>query len=118
MYYSPVGRDLEHEVVPFVEDAGIGVMVWSSLAGGLLSGKYTRENPNGEGGRLTGFDILPFDREQGYDITSALREISRQHDASPAQVAFAWLLSRPAVTSILVGPAPGESGRTYSDAQS
>jgi len=103
MYYSLVGRDLEHEMVPFVEDAGIGVMVWSPLAGGFLSGKYTRENPKGDGGRLTGFDIIPFDREHGYDVVEKLREIGRQHHASPAQVALAWLLSRPSVTSILVG---------------
>ncbi|GCE09347.1 aldo/keto reductase [Dictyobacter aurantiacus] len=77
--------------------------MWCPLAGGFLSGKYTRENPNGNGGRLTGFDILPFDREHGYDVVSALRDIGRQHDVSPAQVALVWLLSRPAVTSILVG---------------
>lgn len=103
MYYSLVGRDLEHEIAPFVEDAGIGIMVWSPLASGFLSGKYTRENPGGNGGRLTGFDILPFDRERGYDVVEKLREIGRQHNASPAQVALAWLLSRPPVTSILVG---------------
>jgi aryl-alcohol dehydrogenase-like predicted oxidoreductase len=103
MYYSLVGRDLEYEIVPFVEDAGIGIMVWSPLASGFLSGKYTRENPQGDGGRLTGFDILPFDREHGYDVVEKLREIGRQHQASPAQVALAWLLSRPYVTSILVG---------------
>ena len=66
MYYSLVGRDLEHEVVPFVEHAGIGVLVWSPLAGGFLTGKYTRENPQGDGGRLTGFDMLPYDREKGH----------------------------------------------------
>lgn len=103
VYYSLVGRDLEHEIVPFVEDAGIGIMVWSPLASGFLTGKYTRENPRGDGGRLTGFDILPFDRERGYDVIEKLREIGRQHHASPAQVALAWLLSRPSVTSILVG---------------
>ncbi|QBD80298.1 aldo/keto reductase [Ktedonosporobacter rubrisoli] len=103
MYYSLVGRDLEHEIVPFVEDAGIGIMVWSPLASGFLSGKYTRENPGGNGGRLTGFDIIPFDRERGYDVVERLREIGGQHNASPAQVALAWLLSRPSVTSILIG---------------
>ncbi len=103
VYYSLVGRDLEHEIVPFVQDAGIGIMVWSPLASGFLSGKYTRENPGGNGGRLTGFDILPFDREHGYDVVEKLREIGRQHQASPAQVALAWLLSRPHVSSILVG---------------
>jgi len=103
MYYSLVGRDLEHEMVPFVEDAGIGLMIWSPLASGFLSGKYTRENPGGDGGRLTGFDIIPFDRERGYIVVEKLQEISRCHNASPAQVALAWLLSRPSVTSILVG---------------
>ncbi|HTK09420.1 MAG TPA: aldo/keto reductase [Ktedonobacteraceae bacterium] len=103
MYYSLVGRDLEHEMVPFVEDAGIGIMVWSPLAGGFLSGKYTRENPGGDGGRLTGFDFIPFDREHGYKIVEKLQEIGRQHHASPAQVALAWLSTRPFVTSILVG---------------
>jgi aryl-alcohol dehydrogenase-like predicted oxidoreductase len=103
MYYSLVGRDLEHEMVPFVQDAGIGVMVWSPLAGGFLSGKYTRENPGGNGGRLTGFDLIPFDRERGYDVVEQLRAIGTRHHASPAQVALAWLLSRPFITSILVG---------------
>ena len=63
LYYLLVGRDLEHELVPFVQDAGIGVLVWSPLAGGFLSGKYTRENPKSDGGRLTGFDMLPYDKE-------------------------------------------------------
>src|SRR5436190_993557 len=65
LYYSLVGRDLEHELVPFVQDAGIGVLVWSPLAGGFLTGKYTRENPKGDGGRLNSFDMLPYDKEKG-----------------------------------------------------
>jgi len=103
MYYSLVGRDLEYEMIPFAQDAGIGIMVWSPLAGGFLSGKYTRENPGGDGDRLTGFNFIPFDREHGYDVVDKLREIGTRHKASPAQVALAWLLSRPAITSILVG---------------
>ncbi len=103
MYYSLVGRDLEHEIVPLALDAGIGIMVWSPLAGGFLSGKYSRENPQGDGGRLTGFDILPYDRERGYVLIDVLKEIASNHQASPAQVAIAWLLSRPAVASVLVG---------------
>jgi len=103
MYYSLVGRDLEYEMIPFAQDAGIGITVWSPLAGGFLSGKYTRENPGGNGGRLTGFDIIPFDREHGYDIVEKLREIGTRHKVSPAQVALAWLLSRPFITSLLVG---------------
>lgn len=103
MYYSLVGRDLEHEVMPFAQDAGLGILVWSPLASGFLSGKYTREHPDGGGGRLTGFDILPFDRERGYDVVEKLRKIGHSHQASPAQVALAWLLSRSSVTSVLVG---------------
>ncbi len=104
MYYSLVGRDLEHEVVPFCADAGIGVMVWSPLAGGFLSGKYTRDKPKGESGdRLGGFDFLPYDRERGYQLIDVLKSIAAKHDASPAQVSLAWLLGRPGVASILVG---------------
>lgn len=103
MYYSLVGRDLEYEMIPFAQDAGIGIQVWSPLAGGFLSGKYTRENPGGNGGRLTGFDIIPFDRDHGYELVEKLRTIGARHQASPAQVALGWLLSRPPVTSVLVG---------------
>jgi aryl-alcohol dehydrogenase-like predicted oxidoreductase len=103
LYYSLVGRDFEHDLAPFVEDAGIGVFVWSPLAGGFLTGKYTRENPQGDGGRLTGFDMLPYDRNKGHDVVDQMRVIAEAHKASPAQVALAWLLSKPAVTSILVG---------------
>jgi len=103
MYYSLVGRDVEYDIVPFLEDAGIGMMVWSPLAGGFLTGKYTRENPQGDGGRLTGFDFLPYDREKGYAVVDKLREIAKAHNASPAQIALAWLLGKRGVTSILIG---------------
>jgi aryl-alcohol dehydrogenase-like predicted oxidoreductase len=103
LYYSLLGRDFEHELEPFVTDAGIGVLVWSPLAGGFLSGKYTRENPQGDGGRLTGFDFLPYDRAKGYDVVDLLREIAATHNASPSQVALAWLLTKRAVTSVLIG---------------
>ena len=103
MYYSLVGRDLELDVVPFVEHAGIGVLVWSPLAGGFLSGKYSRENPQGDGGRLTAFDMLPYDRDKGYAVVDKLRTIGANHKASPAQVALAWVLSRRGVASVLVG---------------
>ena len=104
MYYSLVGRDLEHDVVPFCLDAGVGVTAWSPLAGGFLSGKYTRERPKGESGdRLGGFDFLPYDRQRGYDLIDLLREIGEKRGATPAQVSLAWLLTRPAVSSILIG---------------
>ena len=104
MYYSLLGRDLEHEFVPLCTDAGIGVMAWSPLAGGFLSGKYSRSKPKGESvDRLSGFDFLPYDRERAFDLIDVLRSIGTKRGASPAQVSLAWLLTRPAVSSILVG---------------
>ena len=103
MYYSLVGRDIDHDVVPFLEDAGIGVLAWSPLAGGLLSGKYTRQNPKGDGGRLTGFDFLPHNKDKAYDVVDKVRAIGAAHNASPAQVALAWMLTKPIVSSILLG---------------
>jgi aryl-alcohol dehydrogenase-like predicted oxidoreductase len=104
MYYSLVGRDLEHEVQPFCADAGIGVMVWSPLAGGFLSGKYTRAKPKGErGDRLGGFDFLPTDRERGYALLELMQQIGGVRGASPAQISIAWLLTRTAVSSVLIG---------------
>jgi aryl-alcohol dehydrogenase-like predicted oxidoreductase len=103
LYYSLVGRDLEHELAPFVQDAGIGVFVWSPLAGGFLTGKYTRENPKGDGGRLNAFDMLPYDKEKGHQIVDRVRTIARAHNATPAQVALAWVLSKPFVSSVLLG---------------
>lgn len=103
LYYSLVGRDLEHELVPFVQDAGIGVLVWSPLAGGFLSGKYTKDNPKGDGGRLTSFDMLPYDKDKGYQVVDRLRAIGTEHKATPAQVALAWVLSKPFVSSVLLG---------------
>lgn len=103
VYYSLLGRDLEHEVVPFVEDAGIGILVWSPLAGGFLSGKYTRENPTPEGARLNEFKVPPIDVEQGYEVVDVLKTIAQNHGATPAQVAISWMLSKPFVSSVILG---------------
>jgi aryl-alcohol dehydrogenase-like predicted oxidoreductase len=103
MYYSLVGRDLEHEVVPFCSDAGIGIVVWSLLAGGLLTGRYTRQDPGGDKGRLSGFDFLPHDREKDYGLIEKMKPIAVRNNASVAQVALAWLLAKPHVASILLG---------------
>jgi len=103
LYYSLVGRDLEHELVPFVQDAGIGVFVWSPLAGGFLTGKYTRENPRGDGGRLNAFDMIPYDKEKGHQVVDRLRTIASAHNATPAQVAIAWVLTKSFVSSVLLG---------------
>jgi aryl-alcohol dehydrogenase-like predicted oxidoreductase len=104
LYYSLVGRDIEHDHVPFALDAGVGIMAWSPLAGGFLSGKYPRAGAaDGGGGRLTGFDIIPFDRDKGYAVVDCLRMIASTHGVTPAQIAIAWLLHRPGVASVLIG---------------
>ncbi|WP_224250230.1 aldo/keto reductase [Hyalangium gracile] len=103
MYYSLVGRDLEHEVLPFVQDAGIGTMIWSPLASGFLSGKYTRESLKDQNNRLSGFDFLPFDKEAGFRLIETMRPIADAHKASVAQVALAWLLAKPGVSTLLLG---------------
>jgi aryl-alcohol dehydrogenase-like predicted oxidoreductase len=103
VYYSLLGRDIERDIVPFVAHAGIGVMVWSPLAGGFLSGKYTRERPNGGGGRLSAFDFPPIDKELGYQVVELLRKTGETHGMTPAQVALAWLLTKPYVTSVITG---------------
>ena len=104
MYYSLVGRELEHEFVPFLRDSGIGLTVWSPLASGFLSGKYTRENwKQNEADRLTGFDFIPIDRDAGFTLIDQMRAIATAHGASVPQVALAWLLSKTYVTSVILG---------------
>ncbi|CAN5124845.1 aldo/keto reductase [soil metagenome] len=103
MYYSLVGRDIEHDYVPFALDAGVGTMVWSPLAGGFLSGKYSREDPTGSGGRVASLDIVPFDRERGYDIVDVLRAISVERGTSVAAIALAWLADQPSVSTVIIG---------------
>jgi len=103
MYYSLVGRDLEREVVPFCEDAGIGIVVWSPLASGFLSGRYSRQDPSGGKGRIANFDFIPFDKVKGYDLIEIMRAIASRHQATVAQVALAWLLAKPFVSAILLG---------------
>ena len=103
MYYSLVGRDLEHEFVPMARQEGVGILVWSPLAGGFLSGKYTRQDPTGGGGRLKDFDFIPIDKDRGFAIVDLLHELGRQRKAKPAQIALAWLLAKPGVTSVIIG---------------
>ncbi|WP_047864539.1 aldo/keto reductase [Rubrobacter aplysinae] len=101
-HYSLVGRDLEHELLPLSREEGLGVLPWSPLSGGFLSGKYTRENQSPEGARRSGFDFPPVD-ERGFDTVDALREVADGKNASVAQVALAWLLHQPGVTSVILG---------------
>ncbi len=102
-YYSIAGRDLEREIIPLVEDQGLGVMVWSPLAGGFLSGKFTREKKGDNASRRTVFDFPPVDKERAYDIVDAMAPIARAHDVSVARVALAWLLQRKGVMSVIIG---------------
>jgi aryl-alcohol dehydrogenase-like predicted oxidoreductase len=102
-YYTIAGRELEREILPMVEDQGMGVMVWSPLAGGFLSGKFTREGVKSNDARRVAFDFPPVDKERGYDIIDAMRPIAEAHDVSIARVALAWLLTRRGVMSVIIG---------------
>lgn len=105
IHYSLQTRDVERELLPLAIDQGLGVLVWSPLAGGLLSGKYRRDSRPTEGARhLTDWNEPPVpDEAQLYDIVDVLVEIAAAHGVSPAQVALAWVLTRPAVTSAIIG---------------
>jgi aryl-alcohol dehydrogenase-like predicted oxidoreductase len=100
-YYSLVGRELEQDVIPLIEDQGLGLLVWSPLAGGFLSGKFTRKN-EGEGRRKT-FDFPPVDKEKGYDVVDVLLRVAKRHGVSAARVGLAWVLASDAVTSVIIG---------------
>ena len=103
-YYSLAGRDLERDIVPMLESEGVGLMCWSPLAGGFLSGKYTREDEKGgNDGRRAEFDFPPVDKEQGYDIVDEMRTIAERLDCTVPQVALAWLLHQDAVSTVIVG---------------
>lgn len=101
-YYSLVGRDLEREIVPMLHSEDIGLMTWSPLAGGFLSGKYRRNDATAEG-RRADFDFPPVDKDRGYDIIDVLDAVARRRDCTVAQAALAWLLHQKVVTSVLVG---------------
>jgi aryl-alcohol dehydrogenase-like predicted oxidoreductase len=102
-YYTIAGRDLEREIVPLLESEAVALMVWSPLAGGLLSGKYRRDGGGGEGDRRKNFDFPPVDTERGWAVIDAMRPIAECRGVSVAQIALAWLLSRKVVTTVIVG---------------
>jgi aryl-alcohol dehydrogenase-like predicted oxidoreductase len=103
MYYSLVGRGLEYEFQSFAEYHNIGILVWSPLAGGFLAGKYSRANSAVAGTRFAeAGQFVPFYKEMGYRVVDALKEVATRHDASPARVALAWVLGRPAVSSVII----------------
>ena len=101
-YYSLVGRELEREMMPLLGDQGVGLLVWSPLAGGLLTGKFGPGTDGGEGRRAS-FDFPPVDPVRADAVLRVLGRIASEHGASPAQVALAWVLANPAVTSVIIG---------------
>jgi aryl-alcohol dehydrogenase-like predicted oxidoreductase len=101
-YYTVAGRDLEREIVPMLKSEGLGLMVWSPLAGGLLSGKFSSGQAEA-GSRRSGFDFPPVLRPRAEACIEAMRPIAEEHEVSVAQVALAWLLHQPPVTSVIVG---------------
>ena len=109
MYYSLVGRTLEYEFQSFAEYHHIGILVWSPLAGGFLSGKYSRANPAPAGSRFADAgQFVPFDKEMGYRVVDVLKQVAGRHGASPARVALAWLLTRPGISSVIIAARKAE----------
>lgn len=102
-YYTIAGRDLEREVVPLLQDQHLGLMVWSPLAGGLLSGKFSPDGQGPEGTRRATFDFPIVDKPRAFRCIDAMRPIAQNHKVSVARVALAWLLSRPEVSSVILG---------------
>jgi aryl-alcohol dehydrogenase-like predicted oxidoreductase len=101
-YYTVAGRDLEREVVPLLRDQRVGLMVWSPLAGGFLTGKFSRDGSE-PGTRRAQFDFPPIDKERAFKVVDAMKPIAKAHDVSVATVALAWLLSRDVVTTVIIG---------------
>ncbi|WP_313353867.1 aldo/keto reductase [Kosakonia cowanii] len=102
-YYTIAGRDLERELVPMMQSENVGLMVWSPLAGGLLSGKYGRDGKAEAGGRRVEFDFPPVNKDRAFDCVDVMRAIADSKGVSVAQIALAWLLHQQAVTSVIIG---------------
>jgi aryl-alcohol dehydrogenase-like predicted oxidoreductase len=102
-YYSIAGRDLEREIIPLLEDEKLGLLVWSPLAGGLLSGKFSRANQNPDDSRRSSFDFPVVDKERAWKVLDVIAPIAKSHGCSAARVALAWLLSKQVVTSVIIG---------------
>ena len=102
-YYTVAGRDVEREIVPMLASEGLGLLVWSPLAGGLLSGKFSREKQSGDGSRRAAMAFPPVDMDRAYGVIDVLTELAARKHASVAQIAIAWLLHQPRVTSVLLG---------------
>ncbi|HWU44566.1 MAG TPA: aldo/keto reductase, partial [Bdellovibrio sp.] len=102
-YYTIASRDLEREIVPLVQEQKMGVMVWSPLAGGLLSGKYSEDGKGPEGSRRLNFDFPIVDKPRAFRCIEKMRSVAKEHDCSVAQVALAWLLHQKSVSTVIIG---------------
>ena len=102
-YYTVAGRDLERELIPLLLDQQVGLMVWSPLAGGLLSGKYKRDEEGPEGSRRVEFDFPPVNKDRAFDILDAMHPMAEKKGITVARLALAWLLHQPAVTTVIIG---------------
>ncbi|HTV23411.1 MAG TPA: aldo/keto reductase [Polyangiaceae bacterium] len=103
VYYSIAGRDIEREIAPMAQSEGVAILPWSPLAGGLLSGKFDPGKPDPAGARRTSFDFPPVNRERLPRVLEALRAVANESDVSVARVALAWQLTKPFVTSVIIG---------------
>lgn len=102
-YYTIAGRDLEREIVPLLKNQKVGLLVWSPLAGGLLSGKYKRDGQGADGARRKAFDFPPVDKERAFRVLDVLQPMAVAKQRSVAQLALSWLLHQPVVTSVIIG---------------
>jgi len=102
-YYTIAGRDIEREIVPMALSEGISIMPWSPLAGGFLSGKYTRDIALAGNSRRDSFDFPPINKEKAYDIIDVMIEIAGRHKVSVATVALNWVIKQPSITSTIIG---------------
>lgn len=103
MYYSLVGRELEHDWIPFAQYSHLGILVWSPLAGGYLSGKYDLEKPAAAGTRFAeAGQFVPFDEQKGGQILKTLSKVAARHGVSAARVAIAWTLAQPGISSVII----------------
>lgn len=102
-FYSIAARDIEREIVPMALSEGIGIMPWSPLAGGFLSGKFTRDKKTAGNSRRDEFDFPPINKEKAFDIIDVMTKIGKRYDASAARVALSWIKDKPSVTSVIIG---------------
>ncbi|MCK9411985.1 MAG: aldo/keto reductase [Prolixibacteraceae bacterium] len=102
-YYTIASRDIEREIVPMAKSENIGIMPWSPLAGGFLSGKFTRHNEVAGDSRRDAFDFPPINKAKAYDLIDLMAEIGKKHNVSVANVALNWVIRQPGVTSTIIG---------------